>query len=125
MRATISSGIGSLLSVMASHVRRSIQCGADAPRHFVRPLPGRRSATIRSVGGPPDRVPIGLQYLSIFDRAPGPPAPTDPALGLARQTRSRQAPPSICVAPPPATASLQGHLQILVKSGIADHTVGL
>src|SRR5713101_1686054 len=31
MRATISSGIGSLLSVMASHVRRSTSSGADAP----------------------------------------------------------------------------------------------
>src|SRR3990170_691107 len=31
MRDTISSGIGSLLSVMASHVRSSITFGADAP----------------------------------------------------------------------------------------------
>jgi hypothetical protein len=34
MRVTISSGIGSLLSVMASHVRSSITFGADAPSHL-------------------------------------------------------------------------------------------
>ncbi len=34
MRDTISSGIGSLLSVMASHVRRAITFGADAPYHL-------------------------------------------------------------------------------------------
>jgi hypothetical protein len=34
MRATISSGIGSLSSVMASHVRRSTSFGADAPYYL-------------------------------------------------------------------------------------------
>src|SRR3990172_1922617 len=34
MRATLSSGIGSLLSVMASHVRSSTSSGADAPYHL-------------------------------------------------------------------------------------------
>src|SRR6266404_3271249 len=36
MRDAISSGIGSLLSVMASHVRRCSKLGADAPHHFPR-----------------------------------------------------------------------------------------
>src|SRR6266542_5583196 len=36
MRVTISSGIGSLLSGMASHVRRRSKLGADAPHHFSR-----------------------------------------------------------------------------------------
>src|SRR5713101_9279020 len=36
MRDTIFSGIGSLLSVMASHVRRCSKLGADAPHHFSR-----------------------------------------------------------------------------------------
>src|SRR6266508_1785083 len=36
MRVTISSGIGSLLSVMESHVRRCSKLGADAPHHFFR-----------------------------------------------------------------------------------------
>jgi len=35
MRDTISSGIGSLLSVMASHARSSITFGADAPSHLI------------------------------------------------------------------------------------------
>src|SRR2546425_1477795 len=36
MRDTIFSGIGSLLSVMTSHVRRCSKLGADAPPHFSR-----------------------------------------------------------------------------------------
>src|SRR5215470_6544250 len=116
MRDTISSGIGSLPSVMASHVRRSIKCGADAPRHFVRPLPGRRSATIRFVGGPlgpsHDRISIS------FDLRTGPwsPSADRPSPGPRAPETIESAPPRIYVAPPPATASLQGHVQILVKS---------
>src|SRR5262249_27833499 len=118
MRDTISSGIGSLPSVMASHVRRSIKCGADAPRHFVRPLPGRRSATIRFVGGPlgpsHDRISIS------FDLRTGPwsPSADRPSPGPRAPETIQSAPPRIYVAPPQATASLQGHVQILVKSGI-------
>src|SRR5215470_1927424 len=117
MRDTISSGIGSLPSVMASHVRRSIKCGADTPRHFVRPLPGRRSATIRFVGGPlgpsHDRISIS------FDLRTGPwsPSADRPSPGPRAPETIESAPPRIYVAPPPATASLQGHVQILVKSG--------
>src|SRR5215813_9005759 len=119
MRDTISSGIGSLPSVMASHVRRSIKCGADAPRHFVRPLPGRRSATIRFVGGPlgpsHDRISIS------FDLRTGPwsPSADRPSPGPRAPETIESAPPRIYVAPPPATASLQGHVQILVKSALS------
>jgi hypothetical protein len=95
MRATISSGIGSLLSVMASHVRRSTKFGADAPHHFLRLLPahGARRLCLPSVSLQ-DRVWTGFQYSSIIRTPPGHPAPTSPAPGpsRARMTLSRISP---------------------------------
>src|SRR3989304_1877564 len=43
MRDTIASGIGSLLLVMASHVRRCTTSWADAPFHFTRLPAGSRT----------------------------------------------------------------------------------
>src|SRR3989304_10065854 len=62
MRDTIASGIGSLLLVMASHVRRCTTSWADAPFHFPRLPAGSRTDS----GGEPDyqddlaRVIIGI-----------------------------------------------------------------
>jgi hypothetical protein len=64
-----------------------------------------------------DRVSIGFQSSSIIARAPGHPASTDRVLGLARQNdRVKNLPPSE-LSSLPAAASLQGCVQILVKSG--------
>src|SRR5215472_12334974 len=77
MRVTISSGIGSLLSVKASHVRRSTRFGADAPHHCC--LLSRAALDRQfSVGFLQDRASIGVQYSSMIGRAPRPPSPDGP-----------------------------------------------
>src|SRR5215831_17280030 len=61
MRVTISLGIGSLLSVMASHARRSTNFGADALPHLVRATPAHGHAD-PSRGVLQNRVWIGFQF---------------------------------------------------------------
>src|SRR6266540_5548593 len=104
MRDPISSGIGSLLSVMASHVRRCTKSGADAPHHFMPPAPGPRSTTISLVGVPPGPSP---DRTSIFFDDRNSSLATQPrqvpVLGLAHQNDPSRTP--------------QGRVQILVKSG--------
>jgi hypothetical protein len=71
--AEISSGIGSLLSVMASHVRSSIKYGADAP-HFLStglfPADGPRRSRLTPVASF-DPISIFLDHR----KSPGPPSP--------------------------------------------------
>src|SRR5262245_17878934 len=120
MRVTISSGIGSLLSVMASHVRRTTKYGADAlPHHLVRATPHPCVTPFPLVAS--SRTESGSDFNFNIPRSshpPGHPARTALALGLARQ----QHPVNNLAAPelPPLrleAASLQGRVQILVKSG--------
>src|SRR5712692_11535288 len=65
MRDTISSGIGSLLSVMASHVRRAITFGADAPYH----LSPRIHTGVRTDSGEDREIRSGARQRE----GPGPP----------------------------------------------------
>src|SRR5713101_4512553 len=134
MRVTISSGIGSLLSVMTSHVRSSINFGADALHPSFLPPAARRR---RPLPGPCPRRPpvggvpqsrIGSRSSSIFFPDRKRPLATQSrralSIDLAGQghpvtNRPRSEPPRPLLFTPslPAAASLQGRVQILVKTG--------
>jgi hypothetical protein len=84
---------------------------------FVWPAPGFRAVTVAV--SLPDRVSIGFQYASIHRKSLGQPASTDRALDLARQNNRVKNLPASALPSLPAAASLQGRVQILVKSGIS------
>src|SRR5262245_48623849 len=110
MRVPISSGIGSLLSVMASHVRRSTRFGADAPHHCC--LLSRAALDRQfSVGFLQDRASIGVQYSSMLGRAPRPPSPDGPRswTSRVRTILSKSSPPfgcRPCLSAPPSSSRI-------------------
>src|SRR5216684_1256929 len=115
MRDTIFSGIGSLLSVMASHVRRCSKLGADAPPHF-----SRISIFFDHRQSPLATQPRWARSLDLAGQ-------DDPGKNLpGSELPPPRAPPT---APTPgraslsAPASLQGCVQIPVKSGFMLPTI--